>query len=65
MRTSCGNPNGFHIWIMGKSSGFIRKFYCNYLERKKAEDWAYTRWVNEVVLDDTGMEVPYKYCSNI
>lgn len=42
-RSHMRNPNGFHVWINGE------RFYCNLLERDKAEDHCYARWVKNNV----------------
>jgi len=34
------NPAGFNVWINGE------KFFSNHLERDKAEDSCYVKWVN-------------------
>ena len=47
-KTNVGNPNGFMVRIKSsKDPKWLKPFeqYCNYLERNKAEDFAYAKWV--------------------
>lgn len=40
-RTSMRNPAGFYVWINEE------RFISNYLERERAEDACYVRWVKK------------------
>ena len=47
-RTYTGNFCGWYVWINDK------KYFCNILEREKAIDHTYSKWVKSKVMNNKG-----------